>query len=56
MITRLKNISGLTELTAWEKSFVTDLISRAEERGDEFILSPKQDAVLAKIERERGAK
>ena len=53
MIERLAAISGKSSLTDWEKNFIGDLVQRAQDRGSDFSLSPKQEAIVAKIEKER---
>jgi hypothetical protein len=52
----LNHLSSLPNLTPWEKTFLSDLIERKEKRGDEFVLSDKQTAILAKIEKDRTPK
>lgn len=55
MIDKLEKLAGLEKLSAWEKQFISDLIQRKTDRGDDFKLSEKQAAILVKIEKERGA-
>lgn len=56
MIDKLTTLSENQKLSAWEKTFVSDLLERANSRGDDFKLSEKQEAVILKIEKERGDK
>lgn len=56
MINKLEKLAGLEKLSAWEKQFIADLISRKTERGADFVLSEKQTAILSKIEKERSTK
>lgn len=56
MIGKLENLSNLDGLTEWEKTFIGDLIQRKNDRGEDFKLSEKQTAILAKIEKERSPK
>lgn len=56
MVNKLEKLAALEKLSAWEKTFVSDLIQRKKDRGGEFGLSEKQTAILIKIEKERGTK
>lgn len=56
MVNKLDKLAVLEKLSDWEKTFIGDLIQRKTDRGEDFILSDKQTAILVKIEKERGAK
>lgn len=56
MLNEIPKLLELETLTEWEKSFLTDIQKRADERGDSFKLSEKQTAVIQKIQKDRSAK
>lgn len=56
MLNEIPKLLKLETLTDWEKTFLTDIQKRSDERGESFKLTEKQTAVIQKIIKDRSAK